>query len=129
MRWQDPFVNADSRIEDRCRLWGKPTDIAQTQGELAAALARSIERPCRGGQHLSCIDQKVATGGRQVDVSAVADEKLSPELTFEVADLLRQRRCRNVKPLRGPTEVQLFGHRHEIAQLSELHTIDRNVRW
>jgi hypothetical protein len=42
-------------------------------------------------------------------VSAVADEKLSPELTFEIADLLRQRRSRNVKPLRCPTEMQFLG--------------------
>jgi hypothetical protein len=60
-------------------------------------------------------------GGRQVDVSAVADEKLSPELTFEVADLLRQRRSRNVKPLRGPTEMQFLGNRDKVAQLSESH--------
>jgi hypothetical protein len=129
MRRQDPFVDADPRVEDCCCLWREPTDISQSKGELPTALSGSIERPCRGGQNLPGIDQKVVAGGGQIDVSAVADEKLSPEFTFEVADLLRQGRCRNVKPLRGPTEVQLFGHRHEIAQLSELHTIDRNVRW
>jgi len=58
-------------------------------------------------------------------VSAVADEKLSPELTFELADLPRQRRSRNVKPLRGPTEMQLIGNGDEVAQLSEFHAIDR----
>ena len=58
-------------------------------------------------------------------MSAVADEKLSPEFTFEIADLLRQRRPRNVKPLSGPTEMQFLGNRDEITQLSELHAIDR----
>jgi hypothetical protein len=58
-------------------------------------------------------------------VSAVADQKLRPELALEVADLLRQRRSRNVKPLRGPTEMQLLGNRNEVAQLAELHAVDR----
>ena len=62
-------------------------------------------------------------------MSAVADEKLSPQFAFEVADLLRQRRSRNVKPLRGPTEMQFLGNRDELAQLSEFHPIDRTVHW
>ncbi len=62
-------------------------------------------------------------------MSAVADEKLSPELTFKVADLLRQRRSRNVKPLRSPTEMQFLGNRDEVAQLSEFHAIDRTGHW
>jgi hypothetical protein len=62
-------------------------------------------------------------------VSAVADEQLSPELTFETADLLRQRRSRNVKPLCGPTEMQFLGNRDEVAQLSEFHAIDRTAHW
>jgi len=57
-------------------------------------------------------------------VSAVADEKLSAELTLETADLLRQRRSRNEKPLRGPTEMQFLGNRDEVAQLSEFNAID-----
>jgi hypothetical protein len=60
-------------------------------------------------------------------VSAVTYEKLSPELTFEVADLLRQRRSRNVEPLRGPTEMQFLGNRNEVAQLSEFQGIDRTA--
>jgi hypothetical protein len=60
-------------------------------------------------------------------VSAVAYEKLSAELTFEIADLLRQRRCRNMKTLRGSAEMQLFCNRDEVAQLSEFHWIDRTV--
>jgi hypothetical protein len=62
-----------------------------------------------------------------VDVSAVAHEKLSPELTFEIADLLRQRRTRNVEPLGGPTEMQVLGNRDEVAQLSEFHAMDRTA--
>ena len=57
-------------------------------------------------------------------MSAVADEKLGPKLTFEIADLLRQRRSSNVKPLRGPTEMQFLGDGDEVGQLPEFHAVD-----
>jgi hypothetical protein len=62
-------------------------------------------------------------------VPSVADEKLSSELTFEAADLLRQGRTRNVKPTRGPTEMQFLGNGDEVAQLSKLHAIDLITTW
>jgi hypothetical protein len=33
-----------------------------------------------------------------------------------------------VKPLRGPTKVQFLGNCHEVAELSEFHTINRTFR-
>jgi hypothetical protein len=54
-------------------------------------------------------------------VSAVPDEELGPELTFETADLLRERGSSKVKPLRGPTEMQFLRDSDEVGQLSELH--------
>ena len=84
----------------------------------------SIKRPCSRAQHLSSIGQELAAGRRQLDVSAVADEELRPKLTFEIADLLRERRSSKVKPLCGPTEMQFLGDRDEVGQLSELHTVD-----
>jgi hypothetical protein len=50
-------------------------------------------------------------------VSAVADKELGPKLTFEVADLLRERRSCKVKPLCGPTEMQFLGNGDEVGQL------------
>jgi hypothetical protein len=46
------------------------------------------------------------------------------KLTFEIADLLRERRSSEVKPLGGPTEMQLLGNGDEVGQLSELHAVD-----
>ena len=60
-------------------------------------------------------------------MSAVADEELGTKLTFEIADLLRERRLSKVKPLCGPTEMQFLGNRDEVAQLSEFHAIDRTA--
>ena len=83
-----------------------------------------IERPGCCAQHLSSIGQELTAGGRQFDVSAVADEELGPKLTFEIADLLRERRSSKVKPLCGPTEMQFLGNGDEVGQLSEFHAVD-----
>src|SRR4029077_12845964 len=109
---------------NRCRLGGKPADVAQSQRQFPTAHPGTIERPRRGGQHLPRVGQELAAGRRQLNVSAVADKQLCPKLTLEGADLLRQRRSRNVQPLRGATVVQLLGNRDEIRQLSEFHSID-----
>ena len=83
-----------------------------------------IERPCSGSQHLSGIGQEQPAGGRQFDVSAVADEELGSQLTFEIADLLRERRSSKVKPLCGPTEMQFLGNGDEVGQLPQFHPVD-----
>jgi hypothetical protein len=57
-------------------------------------------------------------------VSAVADEELGPQLPFEVADLLRERRSSKVKALCGPTEVEFLGNGDEVGQLPEFHAVD-----
>src|SRR6202011_3983046 len=93
-------------------------------GGLSGSLAGPIERPFSGAQHLPSVGQELAAGGRQFDVSAVADEELGPKLTFETLDLLRERRSSQVKPLRGPTEMQLLGNGDEVGQLPEFHAVD-----
>jgi len=57
-------------------------------------------------------------------MTPIADQELRPELTFEVADLLRQRRSSDVKPFCRPTEMQLLGNSDEVVQLPELHAAD-----
>jgi hypothetical protein len=57
-------------------------------------------------------------------VSAVADKELGPKLTFEVADLLRERRSCKVKPLCGPSEMQFLGNGDEVGQLPQFHPVD-----
>ena len=51
-------------------------------------------------------------------------DRLGSKLTFEIADLLRERRSGKVKPLCGPTEMQFLGNRHEVGQLPEFHAVD-----
>ena len=57
-------------------------------------------------------------------MSSVADEELGPKLTFEITDLLRERRSSKVKPLCGPTEMQFLGNGDEVGQLPEFHAVD-----
>ena len=57
-------------------------------------------------------------------MSAVADEELGPKLTFEIADLLRERRSSKVKALCRPTEMQFLGNGDKVGQLPEFHGVD-----
>ena len=57
-------------------------------------------------------------------MAAVSDEELRPELTFEIADLLGQRRRRNVKSFGGSTKMQFLRNGDEVVQLPEFHVLD-----
>jgi hypothetical protein len=131
VRGQDPFIDPDPEVGHRRRLWGQPTDVTQSHGQFSGSIMGSIERPGRGTQHLTSVGQELAPGRRQFDVSSVADEKLSPKLTFEIADLLGERGAGEVKALGGPAEMQLFGNGDEVSQLPEFHSVDgtADVRW
>lgn len=118
VRGEDPFVDTDPRVGNCFCLRRQPTDVAQPQRQFTGSIAGPIERPCRGAQHLSGIGQELAAGGRQFDVSAVADEELRPKLTFEIADLLRERRPSKVEPRGGPTEMQFLGNGDEVAKVT-----------
>jgi hypothetical protein len=52
---------------------------------------------------------------------AVPDEQRHAQLVFQLADLPRQRRLRDVEPLRRPREVPLFRYRDERPQMSKIH--------
>jgi len=62
-------------------------------------------------------------------VSAVADEELGPQFTFETLDLLGERGTSKVKTRSGPTEMQFLGNRDEVRQLSEFHAVDLKAEW
>ncbi len=57
-------------------------------------------------------------------MAPVPDQELGPEFAFEVADLLRERRAREMKSLCGSTEMQFLGNGDEIGQLPEFHAAD-----
>ena len=60
-------------------------------------------------------------GVRELHAAMCAREELDAELDLELAHLLAHRRLGDVQPLGGAPEVQLLGHRHEVAQLAQIH--------
>ena len=48
-------------------------------------------------------------------------EEADAEILLEPADLLAERRLRDVKALCGATEVQLFGDGDEVPKVAKLH--------
>ena len=50
-----------------------------------------------------------------------AVEQLDPELFFELADLMTERRLAEMQPFGGAAEVQGFCERHDVAKVSQLH--------
>ena len=48
-------------------------------------------------------------------------KQADPELALQLADLLGQRRLRDVQPLGGPAEVKFLGDGAEVAQVAQLH--------
>jgi hypothetical protein len=49
-------------------------------------------------------------------------EQLDAQLGLELADLRGERRLGHVQPLGGATEMALLGHRHEVPQVTQIHT-------
>ena len=65
-------------------------------------------------------EQRLA-GRSERDVAARPTEQSRAELALERADLLAQRRLRDVDRLGGAREVTRVGHGREVLELPELH--------
>lgn len=55
-------------------------------------------------------------------------EQGNTQFRFQVMDLPRQRRLRDVQTRRRPGDVLLFGHSHEISKVAEFHAADNHTR-
>ena len=64
-------------------------------------------------------EQLAGLGGDHLAADAV--EQRLAQFFFQLADLVRQRRLRDVHALRGAREAQVLGQRHEVAQVSQFH--------
>jgi hypothetical protein len=65
--------------------------------------------------------QERPAGIGELYLSRGAQQKLHLDLFLQLADLLTERRLRDVEPLGRATEVELIGQRHEIAEVPKLH--------
>ena len=86
----------------------------------AARRASSMARVDRGQDLAAALEQHLA-GGRELDAARGPVQQRLAELGLEAADLLRERRLRDVQALGGAAEVPLLGDGDEVAQVSELH--------
>ena len=53
-------------------------------------------------------------------MTAIAHKELSAELILELADLLGECGLADVEPFRCPAEVELIGHRYEVAHEAQV---------
>ena len=83
----------------------------------AGVLNRGIDRR----QNLSAPLEQYLAGGRELDAARGAVQERLAELGLEAADLLGERRLRDVKPRGGSAEMPLLGDGDEVAQMPELH--------
>ena len=60
-------------------------------------------------------------GWGEVSAVAITHEQLRPQVAFESADLLRQRRLAHVQTGRRGGEVALVGDGEEVAQIARVH--------
>ena len=97
---------------------GEPAVLA------ARRAARVLDRGVDRGEDLAAALEQHLAGGRELDAARRAVAAGAPELGLEAADLLGERRLRDVQPLRGAAEVPLLGDGDEVAQLSQLHVTD-----
>ena len=67
------------------------------------------------------LEQRLA-GGSELDAARGPVEQRLAQLGLEAADLLRERRLRDVQPLGGAAEVPLLGHGDEVAQVPQFHS-------
>jgi hypothetical protein len=67
------------------------------------------------------LPQEDTAGIGQRDVMTAPIEERDANLGFELPDLLAERRLRGVQTAGGAREVQLVGHRHEVAQMPQFH--------
>lgn len=66
--------------------------------------------------------RKAAPSGGEGDLAGGAVEQVKPEFAFQPPDLLADGRLNDVHPRGGPAEVQFFGDRHEVADLTQFHS-------
>src|SRR5262245_34605350 len=81
-------------------------------------------RPCRlvpGLEQSPRLREQQRTGRRQGDPARVAPQQRHTQGSLELAELLAQRRLRDVQPLGGAREAQLLGDGYEVAKIAQVH--------
>ena len=120
----EQHVRAGERL--RQPAGGRPAERAMADGERGrrARAARLRDGEVELGDRAPGASEQRGSRGGQLHPPRRAYEQDDSEIALELADRARERRLRHVQPLGGAAEVQLLGHRDEVAQLAQL---DRGV--
>ena len=110
-------TSATGRHTRGCRLrtsTGGPSRLVSDRGRIAAgAVQFGEDPPGTGGHGTTCLGDD--------DPAAGPLEQQRPQLAFELPDLVRQRRLRDVQLLGGAGEVAVSRHGLDAPQLPYLH--------
>ena len=88
------------------------TEVERARVQPPGHLLESVE--CR--EDGPCLAEQALTGIGELDAATGSFEQGQLELRLELANALRQRGRRHVQPRRGPAEMTLLGHRHEVSE-------------
>ena len=99
------------------------SDRTQSDVNRWAPLTAHLTAHPDGVQRLRRLSEQDGPGRCQRDVPAGAFEELHTEPPLQQPDRTGQRRLRHPEPLGGAGEVQLFGDRAEIPQLTDLDIV------
>ena len=78
--------------------------------------------PRLGGQNPARLPKEPISRRCELDVPPDAAQEVHFQLGFEIANLLAQGRLGGVQAVRRAAEMELFGDRHEVAQVPQLHS-------
>jgi glyoxylase-like metal-dependent hydrolase (beta-lactamase superfamily II) len=111
------------------RLEARAPVVAEAQGaDLAhAGTAGGRDRGIRSGQCAPRALEKLHARLGERDLSGATQEQAGADLALELANREAERRLRHVQALGRVAEVQLFGHRDEVAQVPELDHLLRGA--
>ncbi len=106
-----------------------PCDQAGRGADREPAAGHAAERPCFGARRFHVgqdaadeREERLPVGReRHEALPGSAVEQQDAQLAFEQAHLTAQRGLGQMQPLRRLREVALLRHRHDIAELMELH--------
>ena len=100
---------------------GAPAERDPEPPELTGGGAAGVGLgPLELGQRAARAVEERTTGVGQAHLPRGADEQLGTQLLLELADGDAQRRLGHVQTLGGAAEVELLGHRDEVAQVAKL---------
>jgi len=115
------LVEGGDAARDETQVEGVRGADVQLARHLRAVLAQGAQAQVDLVQGLGAVVQKLVARTGQRHALACAVEQRRADLLFELLDLVRQRRLRDMQPLGRAREVERAGQCDEVAQVPQFH--------